>query len=302
MDVVVRVHPRAGTLGRASPAHGDLCVRRACAWEPACRCLCTRVSLLTLQSVAGEHRWPRAHVSLHPGEVHHSSWPGAPLASSSGTFSPEKKGHVSAYHSPWCSLASSCRINTATTLRGADVVQNTTTTPQLHLVLLDPALRAGVGPMLSNLPQSIVLAAKQGLSPKWAHMGCLGAVVHFRGNPTRATLLQGKGLPAASPWDTCTRAEVPGGICPWVAPARASWVSLPLPWPWARAACLVPSLSCQEEQIPEEFRLGAFLRVHAQGGRQRGWGAKHGPGWGWEPPSSGTLCQGQRPPDPRLTG
>lgn len=45
MDVAVRVPPRAGTSGRASPAHGDTCACRACAWELACPCLCTRVAL-----------------------------------------------------------------------------------------------------------------------------------------------------------------------------------------------------------------------------------------------------------------
>lgn len=34
--------------------------------------------------------------------------------------------------------------------------------------------------------------------------------------------------------------------------------------------CSFPFLSCQEEQIPEEFRLGAFLQVHTQRGQERG--------------------------------
>lgn len=44
-DVAVRVHLRAETPGRASPAHGDTCVCRARAGELARRCPCTHVAL-----------------------------------------------------------------------------------------------------------------------------------------------------------------------------------------------------------------------------------------------------------------
>lgn len=60
----------------------------------------------------------------------------------------------------------------------------------LHLVPLDPALCAGVGPMLSNLPWSIALAAKLGLRLERARMGSLGAVVPLQGKPTRTAPLQ----------------------------------------------------------------------------------------------------------------
>lgn len=60
----------------------------------------------------------------------------------------------------------------------------------LHLDPLDPAPCAGVGPMLSNLPWSIALAAKLGPRLEQAHVRSLGAVVPLQGKPTRTALLQ----------------------------------------------------------------------------------------------------------------
>lgn len=152
----------------------------------------------------------RGHVSLCIqwwGGVHHSSWPGAPLDSSSGTFSPKKKGHVSAYPSLWCSLASSCRINTATTLRGADVVQNTSPATHTSPCTLGPcSVCRGGTYALQPAPQHCA-HCKTGAEPEaGTHGGVWGLLSTSEATPPgqpcckeRVSLQQAPGSPAPEP-------------------------------------------------------------------------------------------------------
>lgn len=67
-------------------------------------------------------------------------------------------------------------------------------------------------------------------------------------------------------------------------------VPLLLPWLWARTAHPGSLLSCQEEQIPEEFWLGAFVRARRMRSQ----------GWHQEPKSCGNLHWGIKPRFPDL--
>lgn len=120
-----------GTSG-ASRTHRDIRVRGACAWSWhtrsqtrvwLCTCLCFRSCL---QSVAGEYLWPLSgHMSLCVGGVSTTAAGlGLPLAAPVA-LSAQRKRAMSCDTTPSCSWASSFRTNTATTLRGAAVEQNT---------------------------------------------------------------------------------------------------------------------------------------------------------------------------------
>lgn len=203
VDVAVHVHPRAGTSGRASPMHKDTCVCRpvprswhasacACVWLCTCLRLCSR-----LQSVAGEIPWPlRGHMSLCRGGFHHGSWLGAPLDSSSGPFSPKKKGHVSWYYSLSCSWALSCRINTATTLRGADMVQNTSPPSPCPLGPCS-ACRGGTDALQPALDHHA--RCKSGAEPEAAIYGVLGGCCPPPRQPHQGSPATRRGSPCSKP-------------------------------------------------------------------------------------------------------
>lgn len=158
-------------IWHASPTHRDICVCRPCAWELVCErlWLCTFLWLCScLQSVAGERPWPLCgHMSLCWVVSTKAANPGLP-SRARGPFSPKEKGRVLRHHSLSCSCISAHRINTATTLREANVEHQLAFTLSPWTLLL----MAEQNQYLQHW--SIAVADKPGLNLKQPETGPLG--------------------------------------------------------------------------------------------------------------------------------
>lgn len=116
----------------------------------------------------------------------------------------------------------------------------------------------------------------------WCHPLSHSSALPYRNAHSESPERSGRGARHQSffTWDPAPGRE----RCP-QHPPGADPVPLLLPWPWARTAHPGSSLSCQEDQIPEEFWLGVFARARRMRSQ----------GWHREPKSCGNLHWGIKP-------
>lgn len=182
MDVALCAPPwRAGTSGHSSRKHGDIRVCRACVWSwhtraqahmwlCTCLCLCSH-----LQSVAGEHPWALCgQVSLCVGRVSTTAAGLRLPLTAPVALSAQRKRAMSCDTTPSCSWASSFRTNTATPLRVATVVQNTSP-PSPYPVGPHSTFQGRTDALRPALEHRA--CCKTRAEPRQPHMGSLRALI-----------------------------------------------------------------------------------------------------------------------------